>query len=47
MLFRSARQAKEEALRTAQDLATLLHREQERAQRLQSQLGSPVIEVLK
>ena len=35
------------AARAAQELSTLLHREQERAQRLQSQLGSPVIEVLK
>jgi len=43
----SAREAKEEAIRAAQELATLLHREKERVQRLQSQLGSPVIEVLK
>jgi eukaryotic-like serine/threonine-protein kinase len=43
----AARQAKEDAIRAAQELSTLLHREQERAQRLQSQLGSPVIEVLK
>ncbi|WNG40303.1 protein kinase [Archangium violaceum] len=42
-----AREAKEEAIRAAESLATLLRREQERAQRLQSQLGSPVIEVLK
>jgi len=44
---REARQAKEEAIKAAQSLANLLRREQERAQRLQSQLGSPVIEVLK
>ena len=43
----SARQAREEAIRAAQELAALLRREQERVQRLQSQLGSPVIEVLK
>ncbi|ATB28762.1 protein kinase domain-containing protein [Melittangium boletus] len=43
----SAREAKEEAIRAAQELATLLQREKERVQRLQSQLGSPVIEVLK
>ncbi len=43
----SAREAKEDAIRAAQDLATLLQREKERVQRLQSQLGSPVIEVLK
>ncbi|WP_309892496.1 protein kinase domain-containing protein [Archangium sp.] len=43
----SARQAREEAIRAAEELAALLRREQERVQRLQSQLGSPVIEVLK
>jgi serine/threonine protein kinase len=43
----TARQAKEDAIRAAQELATLLRREQERAHRLQAQLGSPVIEVLK
>jgi len=43
----TARQAKEEAIRAAQELSALLRREQERVQRLQSQLGSPVIEVLK
>ncbi|PTL81228.1 AAA family ATPase [Vitiosangium sp. GDMCC 1.1324] len=42
-----ARQAKEEAIKAAESLANLLRREQERVQRLQSQLGSPVIEVLK
>ncbi|MCY1081973.1 serine/threonine-protein kinase [Archangium lansingense] len=44
---REARQAKEEAIKAAESLANLLRREQERAQRLQAQLGSPVIEVLK
>ncbi|WP_083680613.1 serine/threonine-protein kinase [Archangium sp. Cb G35] len=44
---REARLAKEEAIKAAESLANLLRREQERAQRLQSQLGSPVIEVLK
>jgi serine/threonine protein kinase len=43
----AARDAKEEAIKAAQELATLLRREQERVHRLQSQLGSPVIEVLK
>ncbi|HYO51799.1 serine/threonine protein kinase [Archangium sp.] len=43
----TARQAREEAIRAAEKLATLLRREQERVKRLQSQLGSPVIEVLK
>jgi hypothetical protein len=43
----TARQAREEAIRAAQELSALLRREQERVQRLQSQLGSPVIEVLK
>jgi serine/threonine protein kinase len=42
-----ARRAKEDAIKAAESLATLLRREQERVQRLQSQLGSPVIEVLK
>ncbi|RKH03078.1 serine/threonine-protein kinase PknK [Corallococcus sp. CA053C] len=43
----SEREAREEAIRAAQKLSTLLAREKERVQRLQSQLGSPVIEVLK
>jgi hypothetical protein len=43
----TARQAREDAIRAAQELSALLRREQERVQRLQSQLGSPVIEVLK
>ncbi|HEY0095053.1 MAG TPA: AAA family ATPase, partial [Archangium sp.] len=43
----TARQAKEQAIRAAEELAQLLRREQERVQRLQSQLGSPVVEVLK
>ncbi len=43
----AARRAKEEAIRAAQQLADLLKREQQRVQRLQSQLGSPVIDVLK
>jgi serine/threonine protein kinase len=43
----TARQAKEDAIRAAQELASLLRREQERVHRLQSQLGSPVVEVLK
>jgi serine/threonine protein kinase len=43
----TARDAQQEAIRAARELSTLLHREQDRAQRLQSQLGSPVIEVLK
>jgi eukaryotic-like serine/threonine-protein kinase len=43
----AAREAKEDAIRAAQELSTLLQREKERVQRLQSQLGSPVIEVLK
>jgi hypothetical protein len=43
----TAREAKEEAIRAAEELASLLRREQERVQRLQSQFGSPVIEVLK
>jgi eukaryotic-like serine/threonine-protein kinase len=42
-----ARSAKEDAIKAAEKLATLLRREQDRVQRLQSQLGSPVIEVLK
>ncbi|WP_257453290.1 serine/threonine-protein kinase [Archangium lipolyticum] len=42
-----ARLAKEDAIKAAEKLATLLRREQDRVQRLQSQLGSPVIEVLK
>jgi hypothetical protein len=42
-----ARRAKEEAIRAAQQLEALLRREQERVSRLQSQLGSPVIDVLK
>ncbi len=42
-----ARLAREEAIRAARDLQTLLKREQERAQRLENQLGSPVIESLK
>ncbi|WP_223638715.1 serine/threonine-protein kinase [Corallococcus sp. EGB] len=43
----SARDAREDALRAAEELSTLLKREKERVSRLQSQLGSPVIEVLK
>ncbi|OJH42561.1 serine/threonine-protein kinase [Cystobacter ferrugineus] len=43
----TARDAQEDAIRAARELSTLLHREQQRAQRLQSQLGGPVIEVLK
>ncbi|WNG30437.1 protein kinase [Cystobacter fuscus] len=43
----TARDAQEDAIRAASELSSLLHREQQRAQRLQSQLGGPVIEVLK
>ncbi|WP_224372454.1 serine/threonine-protein kinase [Hyalangium versicolor] len=39
--------AKQEAIRAAQQLQDLLQREQERVQRLQTQLGSPVIDELK
>lgn len=42
-----ARQAREEAVEAAKELQALLAREQERVKRLQSQLGSPVIETLK
>ncbi len=43
----AARLARQEALRAAQDLQKMLVREQERARRLEGQLGSPVIEELK
>ncbi|NMO22910.1 nSTAND1 domain-containing NTPase [Pyxidicoccus fallax] len=43
----TARKAQDEAIRAAKQLQTLLRKEQERAQRLQSQLGSPVIDELK
>jgi eukaryotic-like serine/threonine-protein kinase len=43
----AARKAEERAVRSARQLEQLLRREQERVGRLQSQLGSPVIEVLK
>ncbi len=42
----AARQAQTEALRAAEQLQSLLRREQDRVQRLQSQLGSPIIEDL-
>jgi hypothetical protein len=44
---KEARKAKEDAIRAAEKLASLLHREQERVQRLQSQLGSPIMKQLK
>ncbi|HEX8697849.1 MAG TPA: protein kinase [Myxococcaceae bacterium] len=43
----AARQAQQEAIRAAKQLQDLLAREQERVTRLQSQLGSPVIDDLK
>ncbi|WP_095992616.1 serine/threonine-protein kinase [Cystobacter fuscus] len=43
----TARDAQQDAIRAASELSSMLHREQQRAQRLQSQLGGPVIEVLK
>ncbi len=43
----AAQLAREEALKAAKDLQSLLLKEQERVSRLQSQLGSPVIETLK
>jgi hypothetical protein len=43
----AALSAKQEAIRAAEQLQQLLHREQERVQRLQTQLGSPVIDELK
>ncbi|MCP3137973.1 protein kinase [Pyxidicoccus sp. QH1ED-7-1] len=43
----AARQAQDDAIRAAQQLQSLLRREQDRVQRLQSQLGSPVIDELK
>jgi len=43
----AAREAQQEALRAAKQLQDLLSREQERVSRLQSQLGSPVIDDLK
>jgi serine/threonine protein kinase len=43
----AARQAQLEAIRAAKQLQDLLSREQERVQRLQSQLGSPIIDDLK
>ncbi|HZI10797.1 MAG TPA: protein kinase [Myxococcus sp.] len=43
----AARSAQDEAIRAAQQLQSLLRREQERVQRLQTQLGSPVIDELK
>ncbi len=42
-----ARLAEERALKAAQEVASLLLQEQERVQRLQDQLGSPVIDELK
>ncbi len=43
----AARKAQDRAVRSARQLEELLRREQDRASRLQSQLGSPVIEELK
>ncbi|MDY7227293.1 protein kinase domain-containing protein [Hyalangium rubrum] len=43
----TARQAQQDAIRAAKQLQDLLSREQERVQRLQSQLGSPIIDDLK
>lgn len=43
----AARRAREEALRAAKELEEMLLREQERVKRLESQLGSPVIDELK
>jgi serine/threonine protein kinase len=43
----AARKAQQEAIRAAKQLQELLSREQERVTRLQSQLGSPVIDELK
>jgi len=42
-----ALRAKQEAIRAAEQLQNLLRREQDRVQRLQNQLGSPVIDDLK
>ncbi|HYH95296.1 protein kinase domain-containing protein [Hyalangium sp.] len=43
----AALKAKQDAIRAAEQLQNLLRREQERVQRLQTQLGSPVIDDLK
>jgi serine/threonine protein kinase len=43
----AARQAQQDAIRAAKQLQDLLSREQERVTRLQTQLGSPVIDELK
>lgn len=43
----AAKAAREDAVRAAKELEVLLRREKDRASRLQSQLGSPVIETLK
>ncbi|SEU24208.1 serine/threonine-protein kinase [Stigmatella erecta] len=43
----TAREAQQDALRAARELQALLRREQDRVQRLQSQLGSPIIDDLK
>jgi serine/threonine protein kinase len=43
----AALRAKQEAIRAAEQLQSLLRREQDRVQRLQTQLGSPVIDDLK
>jgi len=43
----AAREAQQEAIRAAKQLQDLLSREQERVSRLQTQLGSPVIDDLK
>ncbi|MDC0713223.1 protein kinase [Stigmatella sp. ncwal1] len=43
----TAREAQQDAIRAAKELQALLRREQERVQRLQSQLGSPIIDDLK
>jgi eukaryotic-like serine/threonine-protein kinase len=43
----AARQAQQDAIRAAKQLQDLLRREQDRVQRLQSQLGSPIIDDLK
>jgi serine/threonine protein kinase len=43
----AARKAQDDAIHAAKQLQSLLRREQERVQRLQTQLGSPVIDELK
>jgi serine/threonine protein kinase len=44
---KAARIAREDAIKAAKELEVLLQKEQERARRLQEQLGSPVIDTLK